>query len=109
MINEGTTLFPEYFDALQMYYNNEPYAYWVSAPEYNFYNWILYKEYNNYKSICYPNDCLSAVSYEEVIDELKTFSFYDSMDREKLCKMFRQRSLLMTPSEAENWEDFKDN
>ena len=108
MIEKGTTLFPEYFDYSQMYYNDEPYAYWVSVPEYNFYEWILYKEYNDYRSICHPNDCLAAASYEEVLEELKTSSFYENMDRDKLCKTFRQRSLNMTDEEARDWEDFVD-
>lgn len=106
MIEKGMTLYPEYFDSSQMYFNDEPYAYWVSAPEYNFCNWILYKEYNDYISVCNPNDCLAAVSYEDIMNEFRTFTFYDGMDREKLCKMFRQRSLYMTSKEYMDWEDF---
>lgn len=108
MIEEGTHLYPQYFDATQMYFDDEPYAYWVSVPEYNFCNWILYKEYNDYISTCNPNDCLSAISYEDVLEELRTYSFYDGMDREKLCRMFRQRSLYMTLEECRDWEDFVD-
>jgi hypothetical protein len=106
MIDKGTRLFPEYFDSSQMYYDDEPYAYWVSEPSINFCNWILYKEYNDYVSICHPNDCLSAISYEEVLEELRTYTFYEGMDREKLCKAFRHRSLYMKPEEARDWEDF---
>ena len=108
MIEKGTRLFPEYFDCSQMYYDDEPFAYWVSEPEYNFCNWVLYKEYNDYSSVCHPNDCLAAVSYEDVLEEFRTASFYDGMDREKLCKMFRQRPLNMSPEESRNWEDFVD-
>lgn len=93
MIRKGTILYPQWITAYEMYYNNKPYAYWVSEPSINFCNWILYKEYNDYVSTCSPNDCLSALSYEEVIKELKTASFYDGMDRKKLCNAFRQRSL----------------
>lgn len=106
MIERGTILYPQCFTASQMYYNDEPYAYWVDEPSINFCNWILYKEYNDYVSTCSPNDCLSALSYEEVIDELKTASFYDGMDREKLCNAFRQRSLHMSYEEEINFEDF---
>lgn len=107
MIEKGTRLYPQYFTASHMYYDNEPYAYWVSEPSINFCNWILYKEYNDYVSVCNPNDCLAAVSYEEVMEELRTFTFYEGMDREKLCKAFRQRSLYMTDEESWNWEDFE--
>ena len=93
MIAEGTTLYPEYFDSSQMYFDNEPFAYWVESPEYNFCNWVLYKEYNDYVSTCNPNDCLAGISYEGVMQEFREYSFYDGMDREKLCRMFRQRSL----------------
>ena len=107
MIEKGTRLYPQYFTADHMYYNDEPYAYWVSEPSINFCNWVLYKEYNDYISVCNPNDCLSAVSYEDVMNELRTYSFYDGMDREKLCKAFRQRSLYMTDEESWDWEDFE--
>ena len=105
MIEKGTTLWPEYFDSSQMYYNGEPYAYWVSEPRYNFYNWVLYKEYNNYSSVCAPGDCLAAVSYEDVMEELRTYSYYENMDREKLCRAFRQRSL---DDNSYDFEDFID-
>lgn len=103
MIPEGTTLFPEYVDCSQMYYDDEPYAYWLSVPEYNFCNWILYKEYNDYISVCHPNDCLRAVSYEDIMKEFREYSFYEGMDRELLCKKFRQRSL---EGDDKDFEDF---
>lgn len=107
MIPQGTTLYPEYFTADKMYFDNKPFAYWVSEPSINFCNWILYKEYNDYSSVCNPNDCLSAVSYEDVMHELRTYTFYEGMDREKLCKAFRQRSLHMSYEEEMEWEDFE--
>lgn len=107
MIPEGTTLYPEYFTSDNMYFDDEPFAYWVSEPSINFYNWVLYKEYNDYSSVCNPNDCLSAISYEDVMDELRTYTFYEGMDREKLCKAFRQRSLHMSYEEEIEWEDFE--
>ena len=56
MIPEGTKLFPESWDCSQMYYDDEPYAYWDG----NIGLWVLYKEYDNYRSICHPNDCMRA-------------------------------------------------
>ena len=105
MIPKYITLYPEYFTSSEMYYDDEPYAYWLSVPEYNFCNWILYKEYNDYNSTCAPNDCLAAVSYEELMNEFRTYSFYEGMDREKLCRTFRQRSLY---DDEYDFEDFVD-
>ena len=106
MIPEGTTLYPERIDSSQMYYNDEPYAYWVEAPEYNFCNWVLYKEYNNYISVCHPNDCIAAVSYEDLMKEFREWTYYEGMDREKLCRTFRQRPLQTRLDD--DWEDFVD-
>lgn len=106
MIDKDTILYPQCFTSNQMYYDNEPYAYWVSVPEYNVCNWVLYKEYNDYISTCAPNDCLRAVSYEDIMEEFREYSFYEGMDREKLCRTFRQRSLNMTWEESIDWEDF---
>ena len=106
MIDKDTILYPQCVTSDQMYYDNEPYAYWVSVPEYNFCNWVLYKEYNDYISTCAPNDGLRAVSYEDIMEEFREYSFYEGMDREKLCRTFRQRSLNMTWEESIDWEDF---
>ena len=106
MIAEGTILYPQDISPNEMYYDNEPYAYWVSVPEYNVCNWVLYKEYDDYISTCAPNDCLRAVSYEDIMKEFREYSFYEGMDREKLCRTFRQRSLNMTLEESMEWEDF---
>ena len=107
MIERGTRLYPEVFDSSQMYYQGQPFAYWLSVPEYNFCEWILYKEYNDYTSVCNPNDCLAAVSHEELMREFKTFSYYENMDREMLCRTFRQRSLDDNPYEFEDFIDFE--
>ena len=56
MIAEGTILYPQDISPNEIYYDNEPYAYWLSVPEYNVCNWVLYKEYNDYVSICAIND-----------------------------------------------------
>lgn len=106
MIDKDTILYPQDISPNEMYYDNEPYAYWLSVPEYNVCNWVLYKEYNGYISTCAPNDCLRAVSYEDIMEEFRTYSFYEGMDREKLCHTFRQRSLDMTLEESMEWEDF---
>ena len=106
MLDKGTVLYPQDISPNEMYYDNEPYAYWLSVPEYNVCNWVLYKEYNDYVSICAPNDCLRAVSYEDIMEEFREYSFYEGMDREKLCRTFRQRSLNMTWEESIDWEDF---
>ena len=106
MIDKDTILYPQDISPNEMYYDNEPYAYWLSVPEYNVCNWVLYKEYNDYVSICAPNDCLRAVSYEDIMEEFREYSFYEDMDREKLCRTFRQRSLNMTWEESIDWEDF---
>lgn len=89
MIEKGTTLFPTTQDCSQLWYNDEPYAYWEEFSG----EWILYKEYNDYCSICHPNDCISAVSYEEMLDHFRTYFWFEDYDREKLCRTFRQRSL----------------
>jgi len=103
MIPKGTTLYPQYITATDMYYGDEPFAYWLSVPEYDVYNWVLYKEYNDYNSVCHPNDCLCGVSYESLMEEFRTYSFYDGMDREMLCRTFRQRSLDDNPYEFEDF------
>lgn len=72
MIPKGTILFPESMDSCQMFYNNEPYAYWAD----DIGQWVLYKEYNNYKSICHPNDCLCAYSSDELPNEYKQKSLF---------------------------------
>ena len=102
MLDKLEPLYPEYFDASELFCNDEPYAYWLSVPEYNFYNWILYKEYNGYNSRV-GNGGLQGISYEQLMDEFRTFSFYDGMDREKLCRTFRQRSLNDNPYEFEDF------
>lgn len=106
MIAEDTILYPQCVTSDQMYYDDEPYAYWLSVPEYDVCNWVLYKEYNDYISTCAPNDCLRTVSYEDIMEEFREYSFYEGMDREKLCRTFRQRSLNMTWEESIDWEDF---
>ena len=106
MIPKGTTLYPQYFTSDRMYFDDQPFAYWVSCSHINFCNWVLFKEYNDYDSVCNPNDCLAAVSYEQVMHELRTYSYYDGMDREKLCRAFRQRSLDMSYEEEIDFEDF---
>jgi hypothetical protein len=62
MIPEGTALFPEMMSDIQMFYDDEPYAYW----DHNVGLWVLYKEYDNYKSVCHPNDCLRAYCSKEL-------------------------------------------
>lgn len=89
MIQKGTVLFPTSSDWHQLYYYDKPYAYWNEGLGL----WILYKEYNDYVSECAPDDCISAYNYDEVINAIKTFSFYDNLDRESCCKAFVQRSL----------------
>ena len=103
MIPKGTRLYPQCVTSSQMLYEDEPYAYWCSEPQYNFCNWILYKEYNDYVSTCHPNDCLGALTYEEVIREFRESCFYEKMDREKLVRTFRQRSL---NGDDPDFEDF---
>lgn len=93
MIDSNYTLYPEIMDATNLYFHDEPYAYWVSNRNYNFCEWVLYKEYNDYKSVCNPNDCIAAASYEEIINEFKKSSFYEDQDRDMLIRTFRQRSL----------------
>ena len=67
------------------------------------------KEYNDYESVCHPNDCISAISYNDLIDSFKTYSFYENMDREKMCRTFRQRSLETEfGPESETYWDFED-
>ncbi len=84
MIEEGTTLYPTCMTATNLYCDDEPYAYWVDVPEYNFCDWVLYKEYNDYTSVCAPNDCIAGVSYEDVMEEFRNWSYFEGMDREKL-------------------------
>ena len=72
MIPEGTTLFPETMNGCQMFYDDEPYAYWAG----DIGQWVLYKEYDNYRSICHPNDCLRAYSSEELPQGYKQESLF---------------------------------
>lgn len=72
MIDNGTTLFPESWDCSQMYYDDEPYAYWDG----NIGLWVLYKEYDHYRSICHPNDCMRAYSSEELPKDYKQKSLF---------------------------------
>lgn len=101
MIPEGTTLYPEWFDYSQMYCCGEPYAYWLHETG----QWILYKEYNSYRSVCHPNDCLSAINYDQVLYEFRNYCFYENCDREKLCRTFRQRSI----DDPYDFEDFAED
>lgn len=103
MIDPSYTLYPEVMDATNLYFHDEPYAYWVENMNYNFCNWVLYKEYNNYNSTCNPNDCIAGISYEEVIDEIKNSWSYRNQDRDMLIRTFRQRSLNDTEY---NFKDF---
>lgn len=102
MIDKFETLYPEYFDSFNLYYKDEPYAYWLSVPEYNIYEWVLYKEYNDYKSAV-GNGGLQGMSYEQLIDSFKTYSFYEGIDREMLCRTFRQRSLDDNPYDFDDF------
>ena len=104
MLPKFTTLYPEVLTADNLYCHDEPYAYWLEVPEYNLYEWVLYKEYNDYESIV-GNGGLQGVSYEGMINEFKTYSFFEGMDREKLCRTFRQRSLDDNPYDYD-FEDF---
>ena len=91
----------------QVFVSN-PYSYELNS-EYKVYEWVLFKEYNDYKSVCHPNDCISAISYNDLIDSFKTYSFYENMDREKMCRTFRQRSLETEfGPESEPYWDFED-
>ena len=85
-----------------MWCHDKPYAYWLSASKYNVYEWVLYKEYNDYTSVV-GNGGLKGVSYEELMDSFRTYSFYDNVDREMLCRTFRQRSL---DDNSYEFEDF---
>lgn len=100
MITEGTTLYPEYFAESEMFYDDQPFAYWLGG---NICEWILYKEYNDFNSVCNTNDCLCAISKEELLERFKTFSWFKDEEREKLCETFRQRSLNDDPY---NFDDF---
>ena len=104
MIDKFETLYPETLTSSNLWCNGEPYAYWLSAPEYNVYEWVLYKEYNDYESVV-GNGGLKGVSYEELINSFRTYSFYDSIDREMPCRTFRQRSL---HDKSYDFEDFID-
>lgn len=84
LLPKETRLFPESFDCSQMYYANQPYAYWCESIG----EWVLYKEYNDYTSICHPNDCLRAINYDDVIKLVNEF-FPDRL----LHRVFKQRSL----------------
>lgn len=84
ILPKETTLFPEWFDCSQMYYADKPYGYWCESIG----EWVLYKEYNDYNSICHPNDCLRAISYDDVIKLVNEF-FPDRL----LHRVFKQRSL----------------
>ena len=72
----------------------------------------MFKEYNDYKYVCHSNDCIAAISYNDLIESFKNDHFYDNMDREKLCRTFRQRSLETEfgPNSEPYWnfEDFID-
>ena len=104
MIDKFETLRPEFLTATNLWYNDEPYAYWLSAPEYNVYEWVLSKEYNDYESVV-GNSGLKGVSYEELMNSFRTYTFYDNIDREMLCRTFRQRSLY---DDSYDFEDFID-
>ena len=65
--------------------------------------WVLYKEYDSYVSICNPNDCLSAISKDELLKHFRTYSWFEDEDRDKLCETFRQRSL---NDNEYNFDDF---
>lgn len=109
LIPKYYTLYPECSSSTYLYFHDEPYAYWLENSEYKVYEWVLFKEYNDYKSVCHPNDCISAISYNYLIDSFKTYSFYENMDREKMCRTFRQRSLETEfGPESEPYWDFED-
>ena len=55
-----------------MFCDDEPYAYWAGDIGQR----VLYKEYDNYKSICHPNDCLSAYSSDELPKGYKQESLF---------------------------------
>ena len=104
MIDKFETLRPEFLTATNLWCNDEPYAYWLSAPEYNVHEWVLYKEYNDYESVV-GNGGLKGVYYEELMNSFRTYTFYDNIDREMLCRTFRQRSL---HDDSYDFEDFID-
>ena len=54
-----------------MFYDDQSFAYWLGE---NVCEWGLYKEYNGFDSVCNPNDCLCAISKEELLKRFKTFS-----------------------------------
>lgn len=99
MISKGTILYPTSFGATEMYFYDEPFAYWLEETG----QWILYKEYDDYTSVCNPNDCLAAISYKQVLYEFRNYCFYENEDREKLCRTFRQRSMEDNPYEFEDF------
>lgn len=56
-----------------MFCDDEPYAYWAG----DIGQWVLYKEYDNYKSISHPNDCLCAISSDELPNGYKQKSLLE--------------------------------
>lgn len=89
MIPEYTTLYPTSMDGCRMYYHGEPFGYWLHEAG----EWVLYKEYNSYQSVCAPDDCLRAVSREDLMKEFREYSWFKDEEREKLCRTFRQRAI----------------
>lgn len=109
IIDKNYTLYPEFQDSTYLYFNGKPYAYWLENDEYKVYEWVLFNEYNDYESVCNPNDCISAISYDQLIESFKTYSFYENIDREKMCRTFRQRSLETEfGPNSESYNDFED-
>lgn len=57
----------------------------------------------NKKYILTDNDCLYAISKEELLKRFKTFSWFKDEEREKLCETFRQRSLNDDPYDFDDF------
>lgn len=109
LIDKHNTLYPEFQCSNYLYFNGEPYAYWLECSAYKVYEWVLFKEYNDYESVCRPNDCIAAINYDKLIESFKTSSFYENMDREEMCRTFRQRSLKTEfGPDSESYWDFED-
>lgn len=104
MIPKYTTLYPTSMDGCRMYYHGEPFGYWLHEAG----EWVLYKEYNSYQSVCAPDDCLRAVSREDLMKEFREYSWFKDEEREKLCRTFRQRAIDTNEYEVDDFVDDMD-
>ena len=75
LIPKYYTLYPEVQCSQYLYFHDEPYAYQLENIAYNVYEWVLFKEYNDYKYVCHSNDCIAAISYNDLIESFKNDHF----------------------------------